>query len=113
MFCSVLTFTPHDAKEAILPSNSFDGSKNGKTKLYAPPLSEFSMLATTIGDGESEAIRKLGGPSIMIVTEGEGTMKADGKEYKLSEGYIFFIGQGVELEFKATKQLKMFTAFAE
>jgi mannose-6-phosphate isomerase len=112
-FCSVLTFTPHDAKEAMLPSQSFDGSKNGKTKLYAPPLAEFSMLATTMADGDSETLRKLGGPSIMIVTEGEGTMKADGKEHKLSEGYIFFIAPGVELEFKATKQIKAFTAFAE
>jgi mannose-6-phosphate isomerase len=112
-FCSVLTFTPHDAKEAMLPSQSFDGSKNGKTKLYAPPLSEFSMLATTMADGDSETLRKLGGPSIMIVTEGEGTMKAEGKEHKLSEGYIFFIAPGVELEFKATKQIKAFTAFVE
>jgi mannose-6-phosphate isomerase len=113
MFISCLTFTPHDAKEAILPSKSFDGSKNGKTKLYAPPLSEFNMLATTIPDGDSESIRKIDGPSIMIVTEGEGTLKAEGKEHKLSEGYIFFIGQGVEMEFSAKKQLKMFTAFAE
>lgn len=113
MFCACLTFTPHDAKEAMLPSTSFDGSKNGKTKLYAPPLSEFSMLATTLGDGESETIRKLGGPSVLIVTEGEGTMKADGKEYKLSEGYVYFVGQGTEIEFKATKQIKAFTAFVE
>lgn len=112
-FCSVLTFTPHDAKEAILSSQKFDRSKNGKTKLYAPPLSEFSMLATTIGDGESETIGKLGGPTIMIVTEGEGTLKADGKEYKLSAGYIFFVAPSVELDFKATKQIKAFTAFVE
>lgn len=113
MFCSSLTFTPHDAKEAILPAKPFDGSKNGKTQLYAPPLSEFSMLATTMGDGDSETIRSLGGPSVMIVTEGEGTMKGNGKEYKLSAGYIFFVAPGVELEFKATKQLKAFTAFVE
>lgn len=113
MFTSTLTFTPHSAKECILPSQSFDRSKNGKSKLYAPPLSEFSLFATTLGDGESESIGKLGGPSIMIVTEGEGTLKADGKEHKLSTGYIFFIGQGTELEFKASKALKAFTAFAE
>lgn len=113
MFCSTLTFTPHDAKEAILPSQSFSGSKNGKTKMYAPPLSEFNMLATTLEDGESETIRAISGPSIMILTEGEGTLKAEGKEYKLSEGYIFFIGQGTELELVATKPIKAFTAFVE
>ncbi|KAL6710750.1 hypothetical protein ACN47E_007807 [Coniothyrium glycines] len=113
MFISVLTFTPHDTKEAMLPSQSFDGSKNGKTKLYAPPLSEFSMLATTLRDGEADTIRRLGGPSIMIATEGEGILRADGKEHKISEGYIFFIAQGTEFELKATKQIKAFTAFVE
>ncbi|KAI8935034.1 hypothetical protein NX059_008698 [Plenodomus lindquistii] len=113
MFCSVLTFTPHDAQESMLPSTKFDKSKNGKSKLYAPPLSEFSLYATTLGDGESDTIAKVGGPSIMIVTEGEGTLKADGQEHKLSAGYIFFVGQGVELEYQATKALKAFTAFVE
>jgi mannose-6-phosphate isomerase len=113
MFTDTLTFTPHDSKECILPSQSFSKSKNGKSKLYAPPLSEFSMFATTLADGESDTIGKIGGPSVMIVTEGEGTLKADGKEHKLSAGYIFFVGQGTEMEFKATKALKAFTAFAE
>ena len=49
----------------------------------------------------------------MIVTEGEGTLKAEGKEHKLSAGYIFFIGQGTEFEFSATKKMKAFTAHAE
>jgi len=113
MFCSVLTFTPHDAKEAILSPQPFKGGKNGKTQLYAPPLSEFNVLATTLSDGDSETIRALGGPSIMIVTEGEGTMKGNGKEYKLGAGYIYFIAPGVELDFNASKQLKAFTAFVE
>lgn len=113
MFTSCLTFTPHDPKECMLPSQSFPKSRDGKSQLYAPPLSEFSMYATTLADGESDTIGKIGGPSIMIVTEGEGTLKADGKDYKLSAGYIFFVGQGTEIEMKASKALKAFTAYAE
>lgn len=71
IFCSVLAFTPHNAEEAILPSEKFPGSKNGKTKLYAPPMSEFNMLATEMGDGETESPDALGGPSLMIVTKGK------------------------------------------
>ncbi|KAJ4340640.1 hypothetical protein N0V87_002301 [Didymella glomerata] len=112
-FVGCLTFSPHDSSEAILKPRSFDGSSNGKTQIYAPPMSEFNMLMTSLNDGESDKIRAIGGPSIMIVTEGEGTLKADGKEHKLSAGYIFFIGQGTELEFSATKKLKAFTAHAE
>ena len=113
MFVSCLTFTPHDAEEAILKSQKFERSKNGKVKLYAPPLSEFNMWALEMNDGDTETISAVGGPSIMVVTKGEGTMKADGKEYKLSEGYIYFIGQGVDTDFSATKGLQAFTAYIE
>ncbi|KAF1917178.1 RmlC-like cupin domain-containing protein [Ampelomyces quisqualis] len=113
MFTSCLTFTPHDRKECMLPSQSFSKSKSGKSQLYAPPLSEFSMYATTLANGESDTIGKIGGPSIMIVTEGEGTLRADAKDYKLSAGYIFFVGQGTEIDIKASKALKAFTAYAE
>lgn len=112
-FIGCLTFNPHDTSEAILKPRIFEGSKNGKTQIYAPPMSEFNMLLTTLEDGDSDTVRAIDGPSIMIVTEGEGTLKADGKEHKLSAGYIFFIGQGTELEFSATKKMKAFTAHAE
>jgi mannose-6-phosphate isomerase len=113
MFVSCLTFTPHDANEAILDPQKFEKSKNGKAQLFAPPLSEFNMWALDMADGDTETISAVGGPSVMVVTKGEGTMKADGKEFKLSEGYIYFIGQGVETEFSATKGLQAYTAFIE
>lgn len=112
-FCDVLTFEPHDAKEAILKSEKFDRSKNGKTKVYAPPLSEFNMLATELWKGEKETVGALKGPSVMIVTKGKGKMKADGKEHELSDGYIYFIGQGTEIEFESEEGLQAFTAYAE
>ncbi|KAF1924652.1 mannose-6-phosphate isomerase [Didymella exigua CBS 183.55] len=112
-FVGCLTFSPHDTSEAILKPRSFDGSSNGKTQIYAPPMSEFNMLVTSLKDGESDKIRAIRGPSVMIVTEGEGTLKAEDTEHKLSAGYIYFIGQGTEMEFSATKKLKAFTAHAE
>lgn len=113
MFTSVLTFIPHDAKECILPSKPFDKSKCGKSRLYSPPLSEFNLFATNLSEKESEVIGKLGGPSVMVVTHGEGTLKADGREYILREGYVFFIAHSTELELEASKALKSFTAYAE
>ena len=113
LFTNCLTFTPHDTKECMLQSQSFAKSKNSKSKLYAPPLAEFSMYATSLGDGEMDAIGAVGGPSVMVVTEGEGTLKAEGKEYKLSAGYVFFVGQGTEIEIEAEKAVKAFTAYAE
>ena len=112
IFMQCLTFRPHSAEEAILKSRGFDRSRNGKTRLYAPPMSEFNMLAVELGDGE-EGIEGLGGPSIMVVTKGEGRLKADGKEYELGEGYVYFVGKDTELQFEATKGLQIFTAFVE
>jgi len=113
LFCSSLTFTPHSADEAILANKKFERSKNGKTKLYAPPLSEFNVLATELGDGEKEAIEALKGPSIFICTKGEGTLEADGKSYEVKEGYVFFVGVDTEMAFVAKKDMQIFTAFAE
>jgi mannose-6-phosphate isomerase len=113
MFVSCLTFTPHKADEALLKSQKFDRSKNGSTTLFAPPMSEFNMLFTNLDAGKSDTIGALDGPSIMIVTEGEGSLKADGQEHKLSAGYIYFIGHGAEIEFNATKSMKAFTAYVE
>ncbi|CAI6252766.1 unnamed protein product [Periconia digitata] len=113
MFTSCLTFSPHNVEESMLRPKQSDKAKSGKTQLYAPPMSEFNMLATELKDGEDETISAVDGPSIMICTKGEGTMKADGKEHKLSEGYIFFIGRGVEVQYNSTKGLQMYTAYVE
>ncbi|KAJ9649234.1 hypothetical protein H2201_004242 [Coniosporium apollinis] len=113
LFCKCLTFTPHSAEEAILNSTSFDRSKNGKTKLYGPPMSEFDMLATILSSGEKETIGALGGPSIMINVNGEGKMKAAGKSYDIKEGYVFFIGKDTEREFEADSGLQIYTAYVE
>lgn len=113
VFIESLTFRPHSVKEAMLEPEKFSRVKKGKTLKYAPPLTEFAVLATELGNGESETIEALGGPSILIATQGSGTMKANGKDYELKEGYVFFIGHGVEMEFEAKDGLQIYTAFVE
>ena len=64
--------------------------------------------------GTKEKVKVVNGPSIMIVTSGSGIMRVDGKEVDLSFGFIFFIGQGVDVEFE-TKDEKVMVhrAYAE
>ena len=76
-------------------------------------MSEFNILVTEMGDGETESLDALGGPSIMIVTKGNGRMKAGGKEHELDEGCVFFIGVGEEITFEAFRGLQIFIAFVE
>ncbi len=113
LFTNALTFSPHSADEAILPSTTAKKGRHGRTKLYAPPMSEFNMLVTELDAGQQEVVEAVEGPSILIVTSGSGTLKSEGKTHELKEGYIFFIGQGVVVEFESEKGLVTYRAYAE
>ncbi|KAF2404963.1 mannose-6-phosphate isomeras-like protein [Trichodelitschia bisporula] len=111
-FVSVLSFSPHNADDAMIEPAPFEGS--AKTLLYKPPIVEFNVLKTKLEKGESEKIRGLGGPSVLIVIHGGGKLKADGKEHKLDEGYSYFVGYDVETVFEAgTDGLEVFRAYLE
>ena len=46
----------------------------------------------------------------MWVTSGSGLMKVNGKEFKLDEGYVFFIGSGVQVTYEAESTLAIYAA---
>jgi mannose-6-phosphate isomerase len=101
LFTAALTSSPKSGTDAILkPTHSSKGLKSN-TKVYAPPMSEFNMLLTELKAGEGEKIKALQGPSIMVATGGKGNMKADGKEFDVREGYVFFIGFDTQIELVA------------
>ena len=113
-FIEVLTFGPHKPEEAILPAREYKGSRRGKTVVYAPPLSEFDVLATQLAGGEPEVLGANGGPGILVVTKGSARMRAKGQEVEVKEGGVWFVAPGVETEFEAGKEgLQMFRAYAE
>lgn len=114
LFAQALSFVPHNAHDALLPRQKSDKGMNGKTDAYSPPTSEFSMLLTSLGPGEKETHKAILGPSLMIVTKGCGEMKIPGDQtVQLKEGYVFFIGQGIALDFATSKGIAIYRAFAE
>jgi mannose-6-phosphate isomerase len=113
LFTSALTFSPKSAEEAILKPKKSEKGANGHTKVLAPPMSEFDMLVTELKAGETEIVKALQGPSIMIVTGGKGTLRADGWEHEVKEGFVFFIGYDTEIELIAWDGLETHTAFCE
>jgi mannose-6-phosphate isomerase len=114
LFGKALSFIPHDAQGALLPRKKSDKGMYGKTDVYAPPISEFVILCTCLGAGEKETHKAILGPSLMIVTKGCGTMKIPGNQnVELKEGYVFFVGQGVALDFGTDKGLAVYRAYAE
>lgn len=113
LFTAALTFSPKNVDEAMLKPSSTDKGAQGHTKVLAPPMSEFDMLVTELGSGQSETIKPLQGPGILIVTGGKGVLRAEGKEYEVKEGYVFFIGYNTQLELEAESSLETHLAFAE
>jgi mannose-6-phosphate isomerase len=105
LFTSTLTFDPHSAEQSRPEKLMYEGSETGATCAYKP-LSEFNMIITQMNAGAKGKLKAVNSPSIMIVTSGSGIMRVGGKEADLSFGFIFFIGQGMDVEFQ-TKDEKM------
>ncbi len=113
LFTETLTFSPHSAEDAMLGVTKTSKGKKGKAVDYAPPMSEFNILKTVLQAGETEIHEKIAGPSVMFATSGAGKMKAAEEEFEINEGYIFFVGQGVEMEFSSEHGLEVYRAYAE
>ena len=113
LFTDALTFSPHNAEEVRLEATKSSKGKMGKTVDYAPPMSEFNMLKTNLDSGEEEVQEKISGPSILFATSGAGKMKAATEEFDINEGYIFFVGPGVEIKFSSESGLELYRAYAE
>lgn len=113
-FCSVLTFEPHDKLQAVLKPEEYARSEEGMTKIFRPPLSEFNMLETRLGAGETDGLGKVEGPSILIASKGGARVEANDEAFDLSEGHVYFISQGVRLGLKAKESgLLMHLAYVE
>lgn len=117
LFCEAMTGWPNDPDETRLVGRPSSRGLNGKTVEYAPPISEFNVLATHLKTGEKERMDSIGGPSILCVTNGEGRMIAKASEvktYPLKQGSVFFIACGVEVEFEATdSNLDIYRPYAD
>jgi len=113
LFTQTMTFTPHSADEVLLKPNLCSRGKSGKTEEYKPVMSEFNMMKTFLGREEKETVEAIDGPSVLFVTVGSGKMMADGKSYEVNEGFVYFVGQGVETSYVADQHLVVYRAYAE
>lgn len=105
----MLTYDHRESGNRRMKASKF-GSEN--SWLYDPPIEEFSVVRSEIKGGEEEKMREVQGPSVLIVTKGEG--KIDGLEMELRTGSVWFVAAGKEVVFQAGKEgLELFRAFVE
>ena len=55
-------------------------------------------------------LEEFDGPGVMIVTSGSGVMTAEGREYRLEEGYVFYIAPGTEVKYQSHSKLAIYEA---
>ena len=75
------------------------------------------MLRVEVPPGSKEVHKAIEGPSIAIVTSGEGTIFWDGEGGSdgevLSEGKVLFVGAGTKVEFESNNGAEVYRAFVE
>lgn len=110
MFANTLTFKSHSKEDVVLPKQKSERSKTGKTEVYKPPMSEFDMIIAGLRAGGSDELRASDGPGVLLVTQGTGKMSAEGKEFELKEGFIYYVAPGVDLRWETESGVQVFMA---
>ncbi|CAB4400904.1 unnamed protein product [Rhizophagus irregularis] len=110
----MLTYRYGSAESRLLAPIPYNNNK--LTVLYDPPIEEFSVSMTQINSlDKKEVFDGIPGPSVIIVTNGKGTLKVNNLLESLEPGSVFFIGANVpitiEAEVDGSNKLDLFRAF--
>ncbi|ODV93391.1 hypothetical protein PACTADRAFT_77731 [Pachysolen tannophilus NRRL Y-2460] len=117
----MLTYSYGGVEKQIMEKLNFPRSHgDGISVLYDPPIAEFAVLQTQFKKTPKGSIRtfdKFKGPSILIVTKGDGfiQIKNDSTKLKANEGFTFFIAPGIEIELTSNddEEFTTYRAFVE
>ncbi|KAI8911623.1 mannose-6-phosphate isomerase [Gorgonomyces haynaldii] len=94
----MLTYNYGPADAQIMPGAPVPG--NPHLKLYDPPIDEFSILEIqSRGNAQVHGVK---GPSILIVTEGNGFATVKGAKHELVKGSVWFVEANSLLQVEGT-----------
>ncbi|ORY52745.1 phosphomannose isomerase [Neocallimastix californiae] len=111
---NMLTYTCKSADNQIVSGIPYLQSTT--TVLYNPPIEEFSILCTTLSPvtRQRESFHGIKGPSIIIVTEGNGRIIYKNNTFEACKGSIFFIGANTPITLEANNdQTTFYRAYTE
>ncbi|KAF1983237.1 mannose-6-phosphate isomeras-like protein [Aulographum hederae CBS 113979] len=111
---STQKMTPTDYPYVSLNSTAY--SYASSAMLYDPPIDEFSVVRLSLkGKGAKATFEGLGGPSILICTQGKGSVRVSKKNEGVAEGFVFFVGATAEcvVESSGQEEMVVFRAFCE
>lgn len=118
--------TPFKPDEQSQSAEQYTQANNEAPSLeYNPPIDEFSVVRTDLQAGQSETHRAIEGPSLLIVTQGQGSLNGhqssiDGQDRRFDirkAGQVYFIGAKTKITLENTSQngeaLITYRAFVE
>jgi mannose-6-phosphate isomerase len=71
---SMLTYNTYTSLDIVMNGERWEAAST-KTKIYRAPVPEFSVLMTKLAhQGDSEHMRPIRGPSILICVQGNGSI---------------------------------------
>lgn len=109
----MLTYSYGPSASQLMKPNLFKSCKH--STLYDPPIEEFSVLLTKLSPGEQDQHPPINGPSILIVTQGSGTIAIEGQAISSKhEGQVYFIAAGMPVQISARQSsFVCYRAFVE
>jgi mannose-6-phosphate isomerase len=107
---TMLTYNSAPAEEQKMKPFKFKNCRY--STLYDPPIEEFSVVRTEL-NGQEERMEGIDGPSLIIVTSGNGNLTGKEEEVELKEGSVWFIGAGEEIVLKSKGKMVTHRAFVE
>lgn len=111
---NTLTYAAAPASHHVVKPLPF--SDSSASTLYDPPIPEFSVVNTTLTSGKTEVHRAIHGPSIAIITSGEGKLQWSDGSLDVVRGEAVFVGANNAINIFPTgedEKLEIYRAFVE
>lgn len=111
-----LTYSTNNVEEQKQPPAPFPrGSGDAKFALYDPPIDEFSVLQVEFNKADGKASMKgIDGPSIVIVTNGKGSVSNGEETLDAFAGAVYYIAPNTEISLNSsTNDFTLYRAYCE
>ena len=123
----ILTYDHNPPRKQLLEPVAYsraslnDKARNSGSRcmLYDPPIEEFSVILTALNtQGASATFEAIDGPSIVICTDGQGTIAVGPRTEEMSQGFVYFVGAKAKCTIERTggkqgNRMVTFRAFCE
>lgn len=112
----MLTYSYESVEKQKMPLLPFERSRGDAVKsvLYDPPIAEFAVLQTIFDKkaGQKQQFDGFHGPSVVIATNGNGSIRVQGEEaQKVERGYVYFVAPETAVELESLSTDEPFTTY--